>query len=113
MLCWAQRYDGTRTYDVIGLSDREKIGDCIVEGSPFLVIGLIIFYISIKNYRQAIKENREEKGSWLGCLSLILIGTSIIIMLPLLAWIEAIAVSIISILAIVAVVILIYKGITN
>ncbi len=111
--CWAQRYDGTRTYDVIGLANGDEISDCIEKGLPFLIIGLIILYICIKNSKQATKESREEKGSWWGCLSLILIGIAIIIMLPLLAWIEAIAVSIISILAIVAIVFIIYKEITK
>lgn len=111
--CWAQRYDGMRTYDIIGLANGEEISDCISKGLPFLVVGLIIFYICIKKSKLAIKENREEKGSWWGCISLILIGISIIIMLPLLAWVEAVTVSIISLLAIVAIIFLIWKWITK
>ena len=45
--CWAQRYDGMRTYDIIGLANGEDISDCISKGLPFLVAGLIIFYICI------------------------------------------------------------------
>ncbi len=112
-LCQAQRYTRTRTYDVVGLADGEEISDCIEKGLPFLIIGLITLYICIKNSKQATKENREEKGSWWGCLSLVLIGIGIIIMLPLLAWIEAVTVSIINILAIVAIVFLIYEWIKN
>lgn len=59
--CWAQRYDGMRTYDIIGLANGEDISDCISKGLPFLVAGLIIFYICIKKSKLAIKENREKK----------------------------------------------------
>lgn len=109
----AQRYDNTRTYDIIGLADGDEISDCLGKGMPFLLIGLLILLICIYRSKQAVKEKGEDKGSWWGCLSLILIGVGIIIMLPLLAWIEAIVVSVISILAIVAIVYFIWEWITK
>ena len=113
MLCTAQRYYDTRTYDIIGLPDGEEISDCLGKGIPFLLIGLVIFFICIQRSKQAMKENKEDKGSWWGCLSLILIGIGVIIMLPLLAWIEAITVSLISIVTIVGVIYLIWQWITK
>ena len=93
--CIAQRYDGKRTYDIIGLANENEIGECLIKGIPFLLIGLILLCYNIKCSQIAMKENKEEKGSWSGCLSLILIGIAVLIMLPLLAWIEAVFVSII------------------
>ena len=113
ILCTAQRYSDTRSYDIIGLSGGEEISDCLGKGLPFLLVGLVIFFICFLRSRQAIKENREDKGSWWGCLSLILIGIGIIIMLPLLAWIEAIVVFLISILAIAGAIYLIWEWITK
>ena len=73
--CIAQRYDGKRTYDIIGLANENEIGECLIKGIPFLLIGLILLCYNIKCSQIAMKENKEEKGSWSGCLSLILIGT--------------------------------------
>ena len=72
--CIAQRYDGKRTYDIIGLANENEIGECLIKGIPFLLIGLILLCYNIKCSQIAMKENKEEKGSWSGCLSLILIG---------------------------------------
>ena len=113
MLCVAQRYNDTRTYDIIGLPDGEEISDCLGKGMPFLLIGLVIFFVCIRRSKQAMKENKEDKGSWWGCLGLILIGIGVIIMLPLLAWIEAVIVFLISILAIAGAVYLIWKWISS
>lgn len=105
--CIAQRYDETRTYDIIGLANGDEIRECLIEGLPFLLIGLLLLFYNIKRLQLATKENKEEKGSWSGCLALILIGIAIIIMLPLLAWIEAVFVSVYSILAVMAIIIFI------
>ncbi|MCR8912098.1 hypothetical protein NW211_08805 [Barnesiella sp. ET7] len=104
----AQCYDEKRTYDVIGLAKGNEISECLIKGLPFLLIGLFLLCYNIKYSQIAKKENKEEKGSWSGCLSLILIGIAVLIMLPLLAWIEAILVSIISILAVLGIIILIW-----
>ena len=40
--CIAQRYDGKRTYDIIGLANENEIGECLIKGIPFLLIGLIL-----------------------------------------------------------------------
>lgn len=109
--CIAQRYDGKRTYDIIGLANGNEIGECLIKGIPFLLIGLILLCYNIKRSQIAMKENKEEKGSWSGCLSLILIGIAVLIMLPLLAWIEAVFVSIISILGVIGIIILIWEWI--
>lgn len=113
ILCSAQRSDGTRSYDVVGLPKAEKIIGCIEKGSPFLIIGLIMLYICIKSTKRATRENRKEKDSWWGCLSLILIGVGVIIMLPLFAWIEFVVASIISIVAVVGIAYAIYDVFRN
>lgn len=105
----AQHYDGIRSYDIIGLADGNEIIECLIKGLPFLLIGLVLFLFNIKRSKIADKENKQEKGSWSGCLSLIFIGIAVLIMLPLLSWIEAIVVSIISVLAVLGVIILIWE----
>lgn len=109
----AQRYSPERSYDIIGLAGGDEISDCLTKGLPFLLIGLLISFICYKGIKKAEKEKKEAKESWLGCLGLVLIGISVIIMLPLLAWIEAIIVSIIGILFFVAIIFLIYNWITK
>lgn len=109
----AQRYSPERSYDVIGLAGGDEISDCLTKGLPFLLIGLLILFACIKDVKKAEKEKKEAKESWFGCLGLVLIGISVIIMLPLLAWIEAIVVSIIGILFFVAIIFLIYNWITK
>ena len=69
--CIAQRYDGKRTYDIIGLANENEIGECLIKGIPFLLIGLILLCYNIKCSQIAMKEYKEEKCSWTGCLSLI------------------------------------------
>lgn len=111
--CAAQRYRPERTYDIIGLAGKEEITDCLVKGLPFLFAGLIIFFICTNKKNRSAKENKEDKGSWLGCFSLILIGVGFIIMLPLWAWIEAIGVTLVGIVSVLAIICLIYKALTK
>ena len=64
--CWAQRYDGMRTYDIIGLANGEEISDCISKGLPFLVVGLIIFYICIRKSKTSDKRKQRRKRLMVG-----------------------------------------------
>ena len=49
--CHAQRYDRTRTYDVIGLPNGEEVWDCICKAFPL-----------VKNTRQKILKIKARGG---------------------------------------------------
>ena len=45
----AQRYDNTRTYDIIGLADGDEIMDALAIGIPLIIVGfLIASFIKLK-----------------------------------------------------------------
>ena len=111
--CFSQRYRSERSYDIIGLANGDEISDCLEKGLPFFLIGLAILLICVANIRQEEKEGRENKGSWWGCFSFILIGIGAIIMLPLLAWIEAVVVSIVGVLTVGVILYCIWEWVTK
>ena len=109
-IVFSQRYSD-RSYDIIGLANGDKISECISNGLPFLILGIIIIFFSLSSSQKEAKEKGQSSGSPWGCLGMILVGVSAIIMLPLLAWIEAATVSIITLLSILAILFLIWESI--
>lgn len=110
--CHAQRYDRTRTYDVIGLPNGEEVWDCICKAFPFILLGLTIIGLQLYGQKHTA-ENSEDKGSWWGCLGFVLIGVGVIMMLPLLAWVEAFFVSVVSAFGFIGLLCLIWMWITG
>ena len=110
--CHAQRYDRTRTYDVIGLPNGEEVWDCICKAFPFILLGLTIIGLQLYGQKHTA-ENSEDKGSWWGCLVFVLIGVGVIMMLPLLAWVEAFFVSVVSAFGFIGLLCLIWMWITG
>ena len=111
-LAIAQRYDDTRTYDIIGLPDGDEVIECLTMGIPVLLAGLILLFL-LSKFSDKNKDENNNSGWWCGCLSVILIGISIFIMLPLFSWIEAIVVSIVSIVCILGIIVLIFGWLTG
>lgn len=107
----AQRYS-ERSYDIAGLSEGQKVVDALIKGVPCLIIGFLLAYFFTWQY--ADKGTGKTEGSQsIGCLGMIIMGIGVLLLLPLLMWIEAIAVSIVGVVIIIAVLYLIYHAITK
>lgn len=108
---YAQRYDNTRTYDIIGLPDGDEIMDALKIAIPLIVVGFLIAYIFM--WGKSDEDKQKGEGSSMGCIGVIIMGIGFFCLLPLLAWVEAVFVSLISIAAILAIVYVIWSWISG
>lgn len=106
---YSQRYSSERTYDIIGLPDGDEIMDALKIGIPLLIAGFIIAYIFM--WSKSNEEKQKEEGTTMGCIGVIIVmGIGFLALLPLWAWVEAIATTLVSIVFVVGIIfIIIYK----
>ena len=110
ILCFAQCY-GERSFDIVGLSNKEEIIDALKIGIPLIIIGFLIAYFSM--WRKSNNDKRNENGSTVGCIGVIIIVIGFLVLIPLWTWIEAIAVIIVSIAAVLAIILAIVDSISR
>lgn len=108
---YAQRYDNTRTYDIIGLPDGDEIMDALKIAIPLIVVGFLIAYIFM--WGKSDEDKQKGEGSSMGCIGVIIMGIGFFCLLPLLAWVEAIAVSFVTIAALFGVIFLVWAWISG
>lgn len=108
---YAQRYDNTRTYDIVGLPDGDKIMDALKIAIPLIVVGFLIAYIFM--WGKSDEDKQKGEGTSMGCIGVIIMGFGIFCLLPLWAWVEAVFVSLISIATILAIVYVIWSWISG
>lgn len=90
-LSHAQRHGGKRLYEETGLPSGEVVGNSLKYAIPLLLIGFIIAYFNLWS-EEAQKSKTNDN---LGCFGMIIMGAGLLFLLPLLAWIEFAAHSII------------------
>lgn len=105
----AQRYDNTRTYDIIGLADGDEIMDALAIGIPLIIVGFLIAWFTM--WGKSEEEKQKDSGNNIGCIGVLIIIIGLFALLPLLTWIEAIITSIVSIGIIIGLICLIFMWI--
>lgn len=103
----AQRRYSERSYEVIGLPDGDEIGDSLIIAIPLLLIGFLIAYAFMWSKKDTDKVS--DTSTNIGCFGIIIMAVGAFFLLPLLAWVEFIFVSIWSIgIAIIVVGVILY-----
>lgn len=106
----AQRYT-ERSYEVIGLADGDEIADALMVGLPLLLVGFLIAYIFM--WRKSDEEKQKGEGSTMGCIGIIIMGAGFLCLIPLLAWIEAIGVTIVFVVFVIAIICALWGWLTG
>ncbi|MDP1815437.1 MAG: hypothetical protein Q8K92_13395 [Leadbetterella sp.] len=75
-----------RTYDIIGLPSKSEIWGSLKIALPFILVGLIISYLSFWKKRSNSELSSSTQN--VGCFGMILIFIGGIFVMPLWAWIE-------------------------
>ena len=97
---YAQRYD--HGYDVIGFADGEEIKESISSAIPLLITTFIVYKLAVK---------KEDSHPIWSILFIGLIIATLIVLMPLLAYVEAFVVTIVSIISVIVVIIAIFHAI--
>lgn len=108
IICFAQRGEIERTYEVIGLPNSKVITKSLKVAIPLLVIGFLIAYIFMWRKKDISKVDNTSTN--IGCFGVIIMAIGIVYLLPLLAWVEYIFVSMMTIGFIVALIYAIYSA---
>ena len=106
----AQRYT-ERSYEVIGLADGDEIADALMVGLPLLLVGFLIAYIFM--WGKSDEEKQKGEGSTMGCIGTILMGAGFLCLIPLLAWIEAIGVTVVFVVFVIVIICALWGWLTG
>jgi hypothetical protein len=109
----AQRRSSPRSFEVNGLPDADEVGKYLLIAIPFLLVGFIIAYISWWGKTEEKRNDNSSSANNFGCFGMVLIGIGVVCLVPLLAWVEFIFVSIwsviFSVIVVVIFIVLIYS----
>ena len=97
---YAQRY--ARSYEVIGFPDGKEIEESISSAIPLLITTFIVYKLAVK---------KEDSHPIWTILFIGLIIATLIVLMPLFAYVEAFVVIIVSIIGVIAVIIAIFHAI--
>lgn len=106
----AQRYT-ERSYEIIGLADGDEIADALMVGLPLLLVGFLIAYIFM--WGKSDEEKQKGEGSTMGCIGTILMGAGFLCLIPLLAWIEAIGVTVVFVVFVIVIICALWGWLTG
>ncbi|MBQ3946063.1 MAG: hypothetical protein II670_10730 [Alphaproteobacteria bacterium] len=95
--CMAQRYDGTRLYD-FGLADSKELSHTLSIAIPCLLIGFVICWFTM--WRKP-NEKQNSVVSCIGCGGCLTMAIGFFFLLPLLAYVELIGMTLFYIVVIV------------
>ena len=95
--CMAQRYDGTRLYD-FGLADSKELSHTLSIAIPCLLIGFVICWFAM--WRKP-NEKQDSVVSCIGCGGCLTMAIGFFFLLPLLAYVELIGMTLFYIVVIV------------
>ncbi len=95
--CMAQRYDGTRLYD-FGLADSKELSHTLSIAIPCLLIGFVICWFTM--WRKP-NEKQDSVVSCIGCGGCLTMAIGFFFLLPLLAYVELIGMTLFYIVVIV------------
>lgn len=95
--CMAQRYDGTRLYD-FGLADSKELSHTLSIAIPCLLIGFVICWFTM--WRNP-NEKQDSVVSCIGCGGCLTMAIGFFFLLPLLAYVELIGMTLFYIVVIV------------
>ena len=95
--CMAQRYDGTRLYD-FGLADSKELSHTLSIAIPCLLIGFVICWFTM--WRKP-NEKQDSVVSCIGCGGCSTMAIGFFFLLPLLAYVELIGMTLFYIVVIV------------
>ncbi len=95
--CMAQRYDGTRLYD-FGLADSKELSHTLSIAIPCLLIGFVICWFTMC---RKPNEKQDSVVSCIGCGGCLTMAIGFFFLLPLLAYVELIGMTLFYIVVIV------------
>ena len=95
--CMAQRYDGKRLYD-FGLADSKELSHTLSIAIPCLLIGFVICWFTM--WRKP-NEKQDSVVSCIGCGGCLTMAIGFFFLLPLLAYVELIGMTLFYIVVIV------------
>ena len=106
-LILAQNSYSERSFNKIGLPKGKEIEKSLFIAIPLLLIGFLLAYIFMWSKKNTEKMNNTSSN--IGCFGIILMAIGAFFLLPLLAWVEFIFVSVWSVLfAIIIILAIIY-----
>jgi hypothetical protein len=84
-----------RSYEIFGLSGSDEIISSLIIAIPLILIGFLILYIAFWSKKAKTVHLNSEKPMHplhaFGCFGMIIIVGGIFFLIPIIAWIEAIA----------------------